>query len=187
MPLFYLICASVLFLRFLITFTIISLSSSSGILPIYSSFVWYCGFLSCSFIHWLFLCLFTWFNFLCLRCPFHRLQGHSSFYLWVLPPVCGVRPVLYDKFLLAGIGACILVHGVGSCFSEEQCHAQWYILGCLWAWHVLWAARLLMVNFCFCFCLVWDFRHLSLLVFGCGQILVLRWRPLRNFSPINIP
>ena len=56
------IYASILFLRFWINFTIITLNSFSGRLPISSSFVWSWGFLPCSFICYMFLCLFLLFN-----------------------------------------------------------------------------------------------------------------------------
>ena len=64
------ICISILFSRFLIIFAIIILNSLSGRLPISSSFVWFGGFLSCSFIWWIFLCLFILFTLLCLGSPF---------------------------------------------------------------------------------------------------------------------
>ena len=53
---------SILFSRFLIIFTVIILNYFSGRLPISSSFLWFGGFLSCSFTFWLFLCLFILFN-----------------------------------------------------------------------------------------------------------------------------
>ena len=56
------IYASILFLRFWIIFTIITLNSFSGRLPISSLFVWSWGFLPCSFICCMFLCLFLLFN-----------------------------------------------------------------------------------------------------------------------------
>ena len=72
------ICASILFSRFWICFTIIILNFFSGRLPISSSFVWSCGFLPCSFICCMFLCIFILFNLLCLGSPFFRLESHSS-------------------------------------------------------------------------------------------------------------
>ena len=52
------ICNSILFSRFLVIFTIITLKSCSGRLPISSSLVWFGGLLSCPFAWWIFLCLF---------------------------------------------------------------------------------------------------------------------------------
>ena len=56
-----LICNSILFSRFWIIFTITIWNSLSGRFPISSSFVWFGGHLSCSFICWVFLCLFLLF------------------------------------------------------------------------------------------------------------------------------
>ena len=67
---------SILFSRFLIIFTTIILNYFSGSLPISSSFIWTSVFLVCSLICVVFLCLFViFFNLLCLRSPFPRLQG----------------------------------------------------------------------------------------------------------------
>ena len=55
---------SILFPRFWIIFTIITLNSFSGRLPISSSFVWSGGFLHCSFICCVFLCLLILLNLL---------------------------------------------------------------------------------------------------------------------------
>ena len=64
------ICDSILISRFWINFTIIIRNSLSGRFPISSSFVWFGGHLSCSFICWVFLCLFILFKLLSLGCPF---------------------------------------------------------------------------------------------------------------------
>ena len=69
---------SILFPRFWILFTIIALNSFSGRLPISSLFVWSGGFLPCSFICYVFLCLLILLNLLHFGSPFHRLQVHSS-------------------------------------------------------------------------------------------------------------
>ena len=57
--------ASILFSRLWIIFTIITLNSFLGRLPISFSFL-HCGFLPHSFIYWMCLCLFILFNLLCL-------------------------------------------------------------------------------------------------------------------------
>jgi len=62
--------------NFCIIFTMITLNFFSVELPIFSSFVWSCGFLPCFFICCMFLCLFILFNLLCLRSPFCRLEDH---------------------------------------------------------------------------------------------------------------
>src|SRR5574337_1286286 len=54
-------CVSILISRFWINFTIIIWNSLSGRFPISSSLVWFGGHLSCSFICWVFLCLFILF------------------------------------------------------------------------------------------------------------------------------
>ena len=64
---------SILFPRFWIIFTIITLNSISSRLPLSSSFVWSGGFLPCSFICCIFLCLLILFHLLCLVSPFCRL------------------------------------------------------------------------------------------------------------------
>ena len=77
----------ILFPRFCILFTIITLNSFSGSLPVSSSFICSCGFLYCSFACKIFLCLLTLSNLQYLRSPFPRLQGHSSSCFCSLPPV----------------------------------------------------------------------------------------------------
>ena len=78
------ICTSVLFLAFFffsqfwLMFTLITLNFFSGRLPISLSFIWSYGFLQCSFICCMFLCLFLSFNLLCLESPFFRLEGLNS-------------------------------------------------------------------------------------------------------------
>ena len=108
---------SILFLRFWIIFTIITLNSFSGRLPLSSSFVWSGGFLPCSFICCIFRCLLIFLNLLCLGSPFHRLQVRSSRCFWCLPPVGKVGSVGFVGFLVEGTGACVLVDEAGSCLS----------------------------------------------------------------------
>ena len=110
---------SILFLRFWIIFTIITLNSFSGRLPISFSFVWSCGFLTCSFICKIFLCLLILSNLLCLGSPFHRLQGHSSSYFWCLPPVSEFDPVACLGFLVWETAVYVLLHGAGSCPASD--------------------------------------------------------------------
>ena len=76
------ICNSILFSRFWIIFTMIIQNSLSGRFPISSSFVGFGGHLSCSFVRWVFLCLFILFILLCLGWPFHILEVCGSFLLW---------------------------------------------------------------------------------------------------------
>ena len=108
---------SILFPRFWIIFTIIILNSFSGRLPISSSFVWSGGFLPCSFIFCVFLCLLILLNLLCLGSPFHSLQFHSSHCFWCMPPVDKVGSVGCLGFLLEGTGACVVTDEAGSCLS----------------------------------------------------------------------
>ena len=93
---------SILFPRFRIIFTIITLNSFSGRLPFSSSFVWYGGFLPCSFFCCVFLCLLILLNLWCLGSPFHRLQVRSSHCFWCLPPVGKVGSMGCVGFLLEG-------------------------------------------------------------------------------------
>ena len=79
------ICDSILISRFWINFTIIIQNSLSGRFPISSSFVWFGGHLSCSFICWLFLCLFILFKLLSLGCLYGFLQFLLSPLLFMPP------------------------------------------------------------------------------------------------------
>ena len=100
---------SILFPRFWIIFTIITLNYFSGRLPISSLFVWSGGFLPCSFIWCVFLFLLILLNLLCLGSPFCRLQVHISSCFWCLPPVAKVGSVGCVGFLVEGSSACVLV------------------------------------------------------------------------------
>ena len=111
---------SILFQRFWIIFTISTLNSFSGRLPITSSFVCSGWFLPCSFICCIFLCLPILLNLLCLGSPFCRLQVCSSHCFWCLPPVGKVGSVGCVGFLVEGTGACVLVDEAGSCLSGGQ-------------------------------------------------------------------
>ena len=104
--------------RVWITFTIITLNSFSGWLPISSSFLRFGEFLPCSFIFHLFLCLLILLNLLCLGSPFRRLQVRSSHCFWCLPPVGKVDSVGCVGFLVEWTGACVLVDEAGSCLSS---------------------------------------------------------------------
>ena len=122
---------SILFPRFWVAFTIITLYSFSGKLPISSSFVWSGGFLPCSFICCVFLCLLILLNLLCLGSLFHRLQVCSSRCFWCLPSVGKVGSVGCVGFLVEGTGACVLVGEAGSCLSRGQDRIWWCVLRCL--------------------------------------------------------
>ena len=99
---------SILFPRFWIIFTIITLNYFSSRLPISSSFVWSGGILPCSFICCVFLCLLILLKLLCLGSPFHRLHVHSSCCVCFLSPVGNVCSVVCVGFLVEGTGACVL-------------------------------------------------------------------------------
>ena len=120
---------SILFPRFWIIFTVITLNSFSSRLPISSSFVWSCGFLPYSFTCCIFLCLLVLFNLVCLGSPCCRLQCCSSSYFWCLSPVGEVGPVACVGFLVGGTGACVLVSVAGSCPSGGQGHVHWCVWG----------------------------------------------------------
>ena len=97
------ICAFILFLRLWIMFAIITLNSISGRLLISSSFVWSCGFLPCSLICCMYLCLFIFFKSLCFESHFCRLEGCSSRYLCNLPPWVGLDQCLVKLSWLGGL------------------------------------------------------------------------------------
>ena len=122
---------SILFPRFWIIFTIITLNYFSCRLPISSSFVWSGGFLSCSLICCIFLCLLILFNLLCLGSSFHRLQVRSSRCFSCLPPVAKVGSVGCVGFLVEGTGVCVLVDEAGSCVSGGQDWIWWCVFRCL--------------------------------------------------------
>ena len=126
---------SILFPRFWIIFTIITLNSFSGRLPISSSFVCSGWFLPCPFICCVFLCLLILLNLLCLGSPFLRLQVRSFRCFWCLPPVGKVGLVGCVGFLVEWTGACVLVDEDGSCHSGGQDHVWWCVLGCLWTYY----------------------------------------------------
>ena len=112
-------------------FTIIILNYFSGRLPISSSFVWYGGFLSCSFMSCVILCLLILLSLLCLGSPFRRLQVRNSHCFWHLPPVGKVGSVGCVGFLVEGTLACVLVDEAGSFLLGGQDHIRWCVLGCL--------------------------------------------------------
>ena len=94
-----------------------------------SSFVRSGGFLPCSFICCVFLCLLTLLNLLSLASPFRRLQVCSSHCVWCLLPVGKVGSMGCVGFLVEGMGACVLVDEAGSCLSGGQDHVRWCVLG----------------------------------------------------------
>ena len=96
-----------------------------------SSFVKSGGFLPCSFICCVLLCLLILLNLLCLGSPFPRLQGHSFLCFWCLSPVAKVGSVGCVGFLVEDTSACVLVDEAGSCLSGGQAHVWWCVLGCL--------------------------------------------------------
>ena len=79
-------CASILFPRSWIIFSIITLNSFLVILPISTSFSCSSGVSSCSFVQNIFLYCLILSNFLCLWSPFHSLQDCSFSCFWCLPP-----------------------------------------------------------------------------------------------------
>ena len=121
----------ILFPRFWIILTIITLNSFSGRLPISSSFVWSGGFLPCSFICCVLLCLLILLSVLCLGSPFCRLRVRSYHCFWCLPPVPKFGSVGFVGFLVERTGVCVLVDEAGSCLSGGQERIRWCVLGCL--------------------------------------------------------
>ena len=126
---------SFLFPRFGIIFTIITLNSFSGRLPISSSFVWSGWFLPYSFICSVFLCLLVLFNLLRLGSPFGRLQVRSLHCFWCLSTVANVGSVACVGFLVEGTCACVLMDEARCCLSCGQVHVCWCVLVCLWPYY----------------------------------------------------
>ena len=79
------ICASILFLKSWVIFSVITLNSFSDELLITSSFSHSCKFLSYSFTWNFIVCHFTFSDLFCLCSPFCSLQDFISSYLWSLP------------------------------------------------------------------------------------------------------
>lgn len=103
MPLLF-ICASILFGRFWIIFTTITLNSFLGRLPV-SLFIWSYGFLQYSLICCMFLSFFNLFDLLYLPSPFCWLQGHVPLVCEVCPSGWGCLCALRE-FPLGEIGVC---------------------------------------------------------------------------------
>ena len=91
---------SILFPRFRIIFTIITLKSFSGRLPNSSTFVRSGEFLPCSFICWFFLCLLILLNLLCFVSPFCRplIRTSRFFCLFVFFSFLCVCLFLFARF-----------------------------------------------------------------------------------------
>ena len=111
-----LVCASILFLRYCILFTIITLNSFSGNMPISTSLSCSSVFLSWSFIWNIFLCHLILFKFLCLWSAFLRLQDCISWF-WCLPLVSEVGPGACAGFLVGQTYVFPRVHRAGFCPS----------------------------------------------------------------------
>ena len=125
------ICHSILFSRFLITFTITILNHFSGRLPI--SFVWFSGHLSCSFTCWIFLWLFILFRLLCLGWSFCILAVCGSSLLRRFLPVGGVGLVACQGFLVRE--ACMFSGGWSWSSSPWNLVASsecWFAMGLVW-------------------------------------------------------
>ena len=88
-------------------FTITTLNSFSGRLPVYFSFIWSCGFLPCFIVCWILLCHVILSILLCLCSPFFRQLGHSSSRFCFL--VGEVGPVGFVGFILAGMCAFVVM------------------------------------------------------------------------------
>ena len=177
---------SVLFPRFWIIFTIITLNSFSGRVPISSSFFCSGGFFPYPFICCVFLCLLILLTLLCLWSPFHRLQVCSSCCFWCLPPVAKV-----------GSGACVgfLMWGLVPVFWWMRLDFV-FLVGRTTSGGVFWGVCDLMIlgslsaNVCDCvpvlLVVLHSVQHCSLLVVEWSWVLVLRWRSLGELSPFDI-
>ena len=129
-----------LFPRIWIIFTIITLNSFSVRRPISSSFVWSGGFLPCSFICCVFLCLLILHNVLCLGSLFCWLQIRRSRCFSCLIPVAKVVSMGCLGFLVKGTDTCFLLDEAGIFLSGGQDHFLCCILGCLQPHYDFWQA-----------------------------------------------
>ena len=180
------ICNSILFSRFWIIFIIIILKSFSGRFPISSSFVRLGGHFSCSFVWWVFLCLFILFSLLCFWWPFCILVVCGSFLFWRFLPVGGVGWLASQGFLVREAYIHVLVGGTGflllECSGVSSSEFLDGSMGLLW----LWAACILMLRATFLHC--WRICMVCLaLAHEWWLVSVWVWRLLDDLLLISVP
>ena len=122
---------SILFPRFWIIFTIVTLNCFSSRLPFPLHLFVLVGFYvapsSAEYFSVVSFCL----TYCVWGSPFCRLQVHNSPCFWCLPLMGEVGSVACVGFLVEGHGSCILVGGSGSCLSGGHCHVWCCVLVCL--------------------------------------------------------
>ena len=175
------VCASILFLRSWIIFTVITLDSFSGWLLISTSLSCYSEIVSCFFIWNISPCCLILSDFLCLWSPFLRLHDCNSS-SGVCPPVDEVGPGPCAGFQVRGTGACPLVGRAGSCPSGGQDCVKGYVYRQLWV----------QANFIQPICWWWDCVPTLLVVRPevsqhWSQVSMPNWWLLGALTPMNIP
>ena len=147
-------------------FTIITLNSFSGRLPISSSFSCSCGFLLCSFAKYFSIVYFLYFSIFSIVsfCVTFSVCGLLSSGCRIIVLASGVCPLVGEVgpgacagLLVGGTGACPLVVGAWSCSSDGQGLVKWCVLRWLWAQYdfrqpVCWWAGLCSPLLCGCHC-----------------------------------
>ena len=119
------ICAFILFLKFWVICTIITMNSFPGRLPIFSSFVWFD-------VPWSAAC-FSVFSLCLIFCVWGLLYiGCKT----IVPLTCGVcsHCVGLDQCFVkvswsGGTGSCVLVGRAWCCPCKGQFCAQWCVMG----------------------------------------------------------
>lgn len=142
------VCATILLLRSWVIFTLITLNSSPGRLPVSTSLFW--GFIPGFFVWNMFLSWLMLSNFPCLCSLFLRLQDCGSSCFWRLPLVGEVDPGACADLLLGETAACppppalnCPCEWIWSCLCLQGC-----VTGCVWrqllAQGGIWAACLFL-------------------------------------------
>ena len=154
---------SILFPRFWIIFTIITLNFFSCRLPI---LIFFC---LVGFYHALLsIACFSIFSYCLVYCVWGLLSaGHISSFLWSLSPIIfGVGPVSSEDFLVWGTCTYVLVDGAG---SSSLWRAVWppvvcfgVSMGLVWFWAACLQIDIVVFLFCSGFCV----RHPSLELTG---------------------
>lgn len=134
------------------------------------------------------VCLFILFNLLCLRSSFCRLEGHSSCYLWGLPPKVGSDKCLMKFSWLARVMPTFFWMQL-DLFSPKGNALSSSLFFSFYSHGMALAAFLLMAGLYSSFdeCLAWGIWHWSVLAFGWVLVFVLSWKPSWDHSLINAP
>ena len=170
----FLIHDFVLFLKFWITFTIMTLNFFRYIAYIIFDF-WSCEFYLVPLSGTSFSVFSVFCNLLHLKSSFCKLhQLYSSCFLYLLP-VGEVCPVSYVSFVVGGIGSWTLVGRAISCNSYGQRHIRFCILRLSVGFLLLWVACVLISGFVFFSSLLFAMKLPALKPAGCLVVWILEY------------